>query len=365
MPTIAPYSDLITDKELLDFSQNLNVARPAYLGSALLPDRKVQYLQAELSRLTQNGNLPMVAMVHALDTEAHIASRRPIDKIETEELLIKEKINVTERLRKVTGGMRMDNAKRFVFDDVARLSEMIITRAELAKVDALSRGSYTIQENGLDLSIDYGIPESNFVEGAWDEESDILGNIDSWMDIAIEQGYAPTLAITTRKVLARMKRNKAIQRAIFGNAGVGTLPSTQQLQALLAEQFDGFQVRTNDARYGVQADDGAITGKAFWPADKFVMVTPDANGAVGIGLWGVTPEEDAQDGAFDSRREQQFVTVTQWNAPDPVAHWTKASGLFVPVLPNPYGHIIADVSAPAASTAAEDGPDASDTEMVG
>lgn len=358
----APYSDLITDKELLDFSQNLNVARPAYLGSTLLPDRKVQYMQAELSRLTLNGNLPMVAMVHALDTEAHIASRRPIEKVETEELLIKEKINVSERLRKVTGGMRMDNAKRFVFDDVARLAEMVVARVELAKVDALSRGSYTIKENGLDLSIDYGIPEDNFVEGAWNEDADILGDIDAWIDIAVEQGYTPTLAITTRKVVARMKRNVAIQRAIFGNAGVGTLPSTQQLQALLAEQFDGFQIRTYDARYGVQSNDGTISGKAFWPADKFVMVTPDANGAVGLGLWGVTPEEEAKGGPFDSLREQQYVTVTQWSEHDPVAHWTKASGMFVPVLPNPYGHIIANVSAPASS---DGGSGDGDTETVG
>ena len=42
--------------------------------------------------------------------------------------------------------------------------------------------------------------------------------------------------------------------------------------------------------------------------------------------------------------ERQFVTVTQWATPDPVAVWTKASGLFVPVIPNVYSHIIANIA---------------------
>lgn len=39
----------------------------------------------------------------------------------------------------------------------------------------------------------------------------------------------------------------------------------------------------------------------------------------------------------------QFVTCTRWDTPDPVATWTKASGVFIPVLPNVYGHIIATI----------------------
>lgn len=350
---MATYADLIEDKELLDFSQNLTVARPGYLGSTLFPDRKVQYLQAELYRLKENGSLPLMAMVHAFDTEAHIADRRPIEKVETEELLIKEKINLSERLRKVTGGMKMDNAKRFVFDDIARMAEMVIARDEKAKMDAISKGKYTIDENGLDLAIDYGIPEQNKVQSAWGEDADILGDVEKWIDIAVEQGSAPNLAITDRKVFAKIRNNKAVQKAIFGASGVGTLPSAQQVQNLFAELFDGMQIRQNNARYGVQKGD-VINGLPFWPADTFVMMTTDANGIVGEGLWGVTPEEDAQGGKFDSKREQQYVTVVQWEDPDPVAQWTKASGLFVPVLGNPYGHIIANVGAGAAAAKVED-----------
>jgi len=86
-----------------------------------------------------------------------------------------------------------------------------------------------------------------------------------------------------------------------------------------------------------------VTQKRFFPENTFVIATTAPDGTIGTGLWGVTPEEDAQGGAFDSKRQQQYITVVTWDTPDPVATWTKASGLFVPVIPNPYGHIIATV----------------------
>ena len=56
----------------------------------------------------------------------------------------------------------------------------------------------------------------------------------------------------------------------------------------------------------------------------------------------MTPEEEAY-GAFTSKSQKQFITITQWETPDPVAEWTKASGVFIPVLPNPYGIVIGTV----------------------
>ena len=113
-------SDLITEREMLDFSQGFNVQRN-YTGSRLLPDRKTQYIEAEYTRLAENGNLPTVAMIHGFDTEAHIGSRVPFERVETESLLTKEKINLSERLRRITRGldMQMDSVRRYAFDDIA------------------------------------------------------------------------------------------------------------------------------------------------------------------------------------------------------------------------------------------------------
>ena len=51
-----PISELITERDMLDFSQGFNVQRN-YLGSRLFPDQKTQYIEAEYSRIVENGNL--------------------------------------------------------------------------------------------------------------------------------------------------------------------------------------------------------------------------------------------------------------------------------------------------------------------
>ena len=83
---------MISDKDRLDFSQNYSIQRN-YVGDVLFPDVKTDNLEAEYERLAEGMELPTAAMVHAFDTEAAIGVRPSIEKLSTEKLLIKEKIN--------------------------------------------------------------------------------------------------------------------------------------------------------------------------------------------------------------------------------------------------------------------------------
>ena len=343
MPTL---SNLIDNRELLDFSQHFGVAR-SYAVAKFFTDRKTQYIEQEYSRLCENGNLPMTAQVHAFDTEAVIGSRIPFEKVNVEELLIKEKINLSEDIRRLTRGLDMnqDELRRYIFDDAARMAEAVLTRAYRAKCDAIAKGKYVIAENNLSFEVDYGIPEENFVTSDW-------GDVRAWRALAIAKGYHPNVAITTEAVVTKIMTNKQIQKAIFGATGTGILPSLDQINTLFRSQF-GFAIETNDDLYGeIGTADGEIkvSQKRFFPEGAFIIATTAPDGTLGTGLWGVTPEEDAQGGAFDSKRQQQYITVVTYDTPDPVATWTKASGLFVPVMPNPYGHIIANVASASDGT---------------
>ena len=325
-------SELITERDMLDFSQGFNVQR-SYTGSRLFPDRKTQYIEAEYTRLSENGNLPTVAMIHGFDTEAHIGSRVPFERVTTESLLIKEKINLSERLRRITRGldMQMDSVRRYVFDDVARTAESVVTRAEKAKIEALTTGKMVIAENNVSMEIDFGVPEDQKVTAKWAvADADILGDIDNWVTIAQGKGQTPAVAVTSKKVFSLIQRNAAVQKAIFGVNGAGILPS--------------LTLSIDEERYGIIGAEGdSVSQGRFFPEGKFVMCSVGYDGSVGTGLWGVTPEELEQGGAFDEKRQMQFVTCTRWDTPDPVATWTKASGVFIPVLPNVYGHIIATI----------------------
>ena len=339
--------ELIKSKDRLAFSQNYSVKR-SYKGNILFPDVKTQNLEAEYYRLSQGATLPTVAQVHALDTEAVIGTRPTIQHVTVEKFLIKEKINQSEKTQQyIKNGVDESGLIGFIYDDMGRLADSVVARAELMKQDVMATGKINIKENNLNFSIDLGVPNQNFVKADWgNPEHNILGDIAAWKKIAKDQGQTITRIQTSDKILGFMQNNKGVQIAIKGTLGVGVFVSVTEVNTLLKQMF-GFVIETNEDVYATfeKQPDGTLKRKStrFFPEDKFTMYTASANGQIGTGLWGRTPEELAS-GSWIEESKKQFVTITQWETPDPVATWTKASGIFVPVLPNPEGMIIASIS---------------------
>ena len=334
---------LITDKDRLDFSQNLSVTRN-YLGDTLFPDQKTENLEAEFFRLSDGLMLPSMAKVHAFDSEATIGTRPALEKVTIEKLLIKEKINQSERVQLyLSRGVSEDAAVEYIFDDMGRLAEAVKTRTEVAKMEALSTGAVTVKENNLDFKIDYGVPAGNRKKYSWsDAEADILADIQEMLDIAKAQGKTINRAFTSTKIVSLLRKNKGIQTAMYGANGVGTFISLGQLNTLMTDMF-GFTIVVNDDMYKYEKSTGAFETKRYFAENKFVLATVSANGAIGTGLWGTTPEE-LEYGQYSAKSAQQYITITQWATPDPVAVWTKASGLFVPVIPDPSGLVIGTIA---------------------
>ena len=154
---------MLSQAEQLDFSQNFLIPRPNYIGDTIFPDRKTQNFKAEYLRLAAGSQLPTMALVHGLDTEAHIGSRPALERVTVEKLFIKEKINQTESLRQVleNGAFNDSALVDFVYDDWGRLAEGVRCRTEVAKMEVLSTGKMTIKENGLNFSVDFGVPNGN------------------------------------------------------------------------------------------------------------------------------------------------------------------------------------------------------------
>jgi hypothetical protein len=334
----------ITDKDRLDFSQNFNIAR-TYQGDGEFPDIKTQFLEAEYARLADSLQLPTAAMVHALDTEAHIGTRPTAEKVTIEKLLIKEKINQTERMqllqgKGVTGTQPLLD---YVFNDMGRMAENVKTRTEVAKQEVIATGKMTVQENNLNFSVDYGVPMDNYFTLNWDDpDHDILGDIQSMVDYAHGIGKTPTRAKTSSAVLMKMRKNTAIQKAIGGIYMQGVMPGITQINGLMMENWQ-FAIVINDAMYAYENGDGTKSSARYFDRNTFSLYTLGANGAIGTGLWGQTQEEKDY-GDWTEKSARQFITVVQWKEKDPPVLWTKACGLFIPVLPDPKGLFIAKVS---------------------
>lgn len=330
----------ITEEERLNFSQSFDVKRPGILDT-IFPDVKTQYLKAEYYRLMSGQRLPEVAFVHALDTEAEIGTRPGFEKVLTEKLFIKRKINQSERLRQAIENGVPDNEalKNFVFDDAANLFESVVARANVMKGQFLSTGAVTVKENHVDMGIDYGVPSTAKVTLTnWaTPESDIMGDIQKMVTVAEDNGYVVNKALTSLKMINYMRNNTAMQTAVLGAANKRLL-TKQELANLLMQEY-AITIDRCDEKFRFRKSDGSLKTGRYFKEDVFTLYEADANGSFGTGLWGVTPEE-LEYRQFIQEENRSFVTLSMWATQDPVAVWTKASGMFVPVAPKANGGIV-------------------------
>lgn len=328
---------LIESKDLLDFSRNYGISR-GYVGERLFPNMKTENLEAEFYNLSSLNALPVIAMVHAFDSEAAIGNRPSLEKISAEKLLIKKKINQSERAQLLLSkGVSKTGLVRYVYDDMNNLANDVIARAEKLKMDILTTGSLKINENNVSITLDY-VASGNKKSYDWgSDEHDILGDIQEIVDAA---GVPGGIAVTSRKIVRYMQKNKGIQGAINGSLGYGIFIDENQVRALMQRMF-GFDLVIDEDYYATESvTNGVVTRtKTRFFADNIFTLVPEN----GIGLWGPTPEELAY-APYSDKNSKQFVTMAQWQTPDPVALWSKASGLVVPILPGKDNTIIATIS---------------------
>ena len=332
-----------------------NVNRQTDPIDGLFGDEKTDNITAKWQSIAAGYSLPMMAQFHAFDVEAQQTVRVPVDAHNIEKGLIKVKINQSERLRTlIRSGVQGDqNLWRYVINDGYNLSEQVITRTKVAKNEALATGQLTINENNLSLTIDYGVPANNknlsLVVGA---DTDVPAQIQAIIDNALTQGVTIDTIVTSRKVINQLRGNKSVQTAINGTLAQGAMVSMAALEAWLSAEYGINRVVTNDMTYNAATGLDAtgkpnVTIRRYYPQDKITFIATNPAGRVGVGLWGDPPEIElsrygAQVGTGGSA--SPFVYITQYAENDPAVVWTKASGLFIPVIYNPTHIFIATVS---------------------
>jgi len=317
----------------------------------LFGDEKTDNLVAKWESIASEYSIPVMAQFHGFDTEAQKTFRIPIDTHNIEKGLIKVKINQSERLRTLNrAGVQGDDALyNYVMQDGIRLADQVITRTKVAKNELMATGKVTIKENNLDLTVDYGVPNDQIglevdVTAA---SADPMEDIQAIIDAATDKGVIITGIMTSKKVLSKMRKNAALQKAINGNVGAGSLISNNALSAFLSDEFGINQIVVNDLTYGASATIGnnnrpSVTTKRYFPENGITFFASNPNGRLGTGLWGDSPEADAA--AFHNvsgSGVNPYVYIMQWMEADPAELWTKASSLFMPVLYNPNSLFIA------------------------
>lgn len=335
---MADYLGMI-DKELLVAVSNdfdYLEATKDFIGMRFFPMVKTENMKLAVIQLTEKGKVPVMALIHALDTEARIGDRPNPESVNYELFLIKEKLNQGEALKKLllNGMMNPDKqeALRRIYDDAANLISRVLTRIEAMACEVLSTAKLTIAENNVAKVVDYGLPATHrMTRNGWSNPAtNILADL---VDIQTRAKNKIVRAVMTSKIMGYLQKNTGLNSLA---ATLGVIASVKFVKEYILQQL-GIEIIVYDGSYRLSALDD--TEYYFLNEDVVTFLTTDE--VLGRTFFTYTPEEDA--GIID--RLEGFVAVTQYSTPDPVATWTKASAIAFPCPADIYQMYILTVGA--------------------
>ena len=313
--------------------------------SRFLPNDFIDDLQY---RFTRGGEgLIEAATFRAYDAESPIGSRPGVARVTGELPPISRKIRLGEydRLRQRSADESIRDA---IFSDAVRMTRAVAARMELARGQALATGELTIDENGILAAVDFG-RQANHTTAPGTVWSNIaaatpIADMLLWRDRYTDtNGERPGVMLISTTVLGYLIRNAEFRALAATLAGTPSIVTEAAVQGVLtAHGLPPFEVY--DAKVRVN---GATT--RVIPADVVVMLPaagdsfdPDSTD-LGATLWGTTaealePEYGIEDG------EEPGIVSGAYSTKDPVAVWTKAAAIGLPVLANPNLSLAADVA---------------------
>jgi len=275
------------------------------------------------------GGLAKAAAFRSYDTESPITGRKGITTIQGELPPISEKRRLSEydrlKLRNLDDAVRNQ-----IMDDAVDLAKAIHTRIEIARGDALMLGKVEIAENELALTADFGRAANHTQTAAtrWDAGGDPIEDLLAWVAVYVAtNGIRPGEMLTSEQVVASLMRNETIRAYVLPPGSTQNIVTRDALNALL-QSFGLPSIST----YDVQVDDGNGGARSILDP-KRILFLPPAGNKIGETLWGVTAESIDERYQIDAA-EAPGVVVGSYSDNDPVARWTKASAISLPVAPN-------------------------------
>jgi hypothetical protein len=342
--------DLVPPNELTDYVRAFNneVLRNRFALAQILPNRDV----ADLEYRIRTGTLTDVdvAEYRAWDTQPTMTGRPGISRKRGELPPVSRQIPLLEeqslRLRMLESGSN-DPIVTAIYDDAERMLRAVEGRVELARGDVLVDGIVTLNENGVNITVDYGMPAGHKVNApiAWTTANkatalpitDLLGWLDTYVT---DTGGPPRGLLMSRARMAGLLVNQEVRSyAQGGDANRPDRVNLATLQNLFADQgipplldlgvsnglgpFYDTTVRVN----------GALT--PIIP-NNVVIFVPQQDEPVGNTFWGITAEATRllERQVITAERAPGIIALALQND-NPVQTFTLATAIALPTIANP------------------------------
>ena len=321
------YIKSLEQKELVKISADFDYLSVTenFVGLRLMPMVKTENMKLAIYNLLEGHDIPVTALVHALDAEARIGDRAEFEEINFELCLIKEKINQGEELKKKIKdlGMSTENDARIlaIYNDIANQISKVLVGFERRACELLSTGKNVIDENGAKKTIDHKLSAKNKIDftGWADPSHDILADI-----VTLKEASNNKIVrqIVSSKVMGYILANNKINE-IAGKLGVYV--TRNWATNYITDNFDiDFIVDDRTYKFGHK------DAKQYRFFDEMTVISLTSRGEIGNTFMTTTPTED-----FAQTDEKYgFVAVDQYVDNDPKALWTLAEGLGLSVIPN-------------------------------
>ena len=321
-------AELFPQQEILNYLKERKFK--AMMGEELFPEVKKQSLKFDV--LTNKSRTPVTASVHAFNTEAEIGQREA-EKMAIEACLIKRKMQLKEEdiiaLQAPRNEAERNYLMREVYNDIENLVQSVKARIERMRMEVTATGKLTLKENGLDITVDYGVPDDNKISNVnWDLESaNPIQDMIKWRN---QLDSAPGRILTSNTILAKILSNKAVVNALFGK-DTSRIASVGELNNYL-NQLKLPSIYTYDEKYRKEKDNGQGYDKfRYFPENAFVMLPSDPLGET---LYGPTAEEIRLTGnpSVDMKSVGKILAMVYDETLDPVGTWEKAVATAIPSL---------------------------------
>ncbi|MEV0608121.1 major capsid protein [Polymorphospora rubra] len=312
-----------------------------------LPNRVVDDL---VYRFTKGGNgLTEAATYRAWDTPAPVSKRPGFTRTEGELPPISRSLRLDEYTRLRTRTNADQAIRNAILNDADRLVREILMRFEIARGQALVEAQVVINENGVQGSVVFGRDSSMSVAPAtlWTDatNADPFVNLRTWNDAYEDRnGESPGALLMSSRGVGLMLAAEKVRVRAGSLLGTPSDITRAQLNQML-EDRELPPIYTYNVRY--KAANGSAA--RVIPDDKVLLlpapVAPDDWEGTDLGatLFGTTAE--ALEPNYElADSDAPGLVAGSYRTQNPVAVWTLASAVGLPVEANPDLAMVADVA---------------------